>query len=412
MVLSHEEQLGRLAEGCPEAVSAAVVAGDPCLDELRASRAFRTEYREAWGLLPGQKFVVISSTWSRESQLGSAWEVVGHAVATLPRDEFRVVAVVHPNVWYGHSPWQLRAWMAPLQAAGLTVLRPEGDGWKAALSAADLVVGDYGSVTFYGAALGVPTLLSGLPSDGTLAPDSPIAELLPLLERVDRGVPLVSQVEGAVRRFLADPRIGEVTAKATSVPGSSARILREVFYDTMQLPEPAAPVVVQPVELPDDAVFMEPRRSPVPASAMCAAVVDDDGVRLRRYPVGGAGDRAHEHLVDAHLVAHVGEPDERVRLQADVLISPACDDGDLAWVLRDHPGCWVAARPQGVGAALVVAGNGWRGRVAWECDDPRMTVAAAASAVYALLPERVGAGAVVVRLGSLAVRLSVEVPAE
>ncbi|NUU21812.1 MAG: hypothetical protein HOV68_09915 [Streptomycetaceae bacterium] len=409
VVLTHEEQLRRLAEGCPEAVPAGVVAGDPCLDELRASLPFREDYRAAWKLLPGQKLVVVSSTWSSESQFGSAWDVVGHVMATLPRDEFRVAAIVHPNVWYAHSPWQLRSWLAPLQSAGLTVLRPEGDGWKAALVAADAVVGDYGSVTFYGAALGLPTLLSGIPVDGTLAKDSPIAQLLPLLTKVDTRLPLPAQIKRAAERRHADSRIADVTAKATSVPGGSARILRALFYDKMRLPEPAEPVVVQPVELPDDGAFMAPRRSPIPPATMCTAVVEDGVVSLRRYPADLTS-RADAHLADAHLVAHACDPNERVRLQADVLVAGAgTPEHDLAAMLRAHPGCWLYALPEGTATCLLGTPTGWRARVTWESDDPRMSVSAAASAVYALLPDGPGAASVSLRFGDLVVPLTVEV---
>ncbi|MFD0573367.1 hypothetical protein ACFQ0T_34225 [Kitasatospora gansuensis] len=71
IVLSHHEQLDRLAEGCPEAVPVAVVAGDPCADQLAAAVPFRSAYRRAFGLLPGQRLVLLSSTWAEGSLLGS-----------------------------------------------------------------------------------------------------------------------------------------------------------------------------------------------------------------------------------------------------------------------------------------------------------------------------------------------------
>lgn len=410
VVLSHEEQLQRLARGCPEAIPAAVVAGDPCLDELRAGVPFREEYRAAWNLLPGQRLVVISSTWSRESQLGKAWDVARHVMATLPRDEFRVAAVIHPNVWYAHSPWQLRTWLAPLQAAGLTLLRPEGDGWKAALLAADAVVGDYGSVTFYGAALGLPTLLADLPAEGTLAKDSPIAELLPLLGRVDTHGSLPAQINRAVDRHRADPGIAEVSAKATSVPGDSARILRALFYERMQLAEPAGPVLLEPVELPHrDAAFMVPRRSPVPAATVCAVTVDGAAVRLRRYPAR-LGTDADDHLARTHLIADASDPDKHTRQQADVLVARGLpDDATFAAVSLAHPRCSLVALPDGPGACVVATPAGRHARLTWESDDPRMSAWAAASAAHALLPDI--ASEMSVRMGDLEVPLRVELSA-
>ncbi|WP_424640522.1 hypothetical protein [Embleya sp. AB8] len=410
VVLSHAEQLPRLAEGCPEALPAAVVAGDPCLDELQASVPFRDDYRAAWGVLPGQKLVVISSTWSGESQLGKSWRLLVHALATLPRDEFRVVAVVHPNVWYAHGPWQLRSWLAPLQSAGLILARPEGDGWKAALVAADAVIGDYGSVTFYGAALGRPTLLSGMPADGTLAEASPIARLLPLLTRVNTERPLPEQLDEAALRTATDPRIAEVTAGASSLPGGSARVLRELFYDRLGLPEPARSVLVGPVELPDARSEVGPRRSPLMPATMSAAGVEGDEVTVRRYPENLAAG-TDVHLTDAHLVADAAEPDPELRLQADVLVgrSPATEE-HLVGLFRAHPGCWLAVLPTGPRACLLGTRPGWRARVGWECDDPRMSAAVAGSAVYGRLAAGGDPSAPLsVRLGDLVVPLSLTV---
>ncbi|UGQ13450.1 hypothetical protein LO772_07525 [Yinghuangia sp. ASG 101] len=418
VVLSHDEQLRRLADGCPDAVSAAVVAGDPCLDDLHAALPLRDDYRDAWGLLPGQKLVAISSTWSQEAQFGKSLDIVRHTVATLPRDEYKTLAIIHPNVWYAHSTWQIRSWLAPLQAAGLTLVRPEGDGWKAALVAADAVVGDYGSVTFYGAAIGVPTLLSGRPAEGTLADDSPIARLLPLLPRVDPRVPLTAQIQRAVDRSHPDPRIADITALASSVPGGSSRVLRTLFYDRMNLPEPSHPAAARPVELPDAETAFAPRRTPVAPPTHCTTDLASDGstVTLRRYPTGIGSEAApNAHHGDSHLVADAAEPDERLRLQADVIVgrarptdaSPSPEvEARLTALLRTHPGSWLAALPLGRHGCLVGTPTGWRAHVTWTSDDPRMTTAVAASAVYATLPTDAVPDELRVRLGPLTVTLT------
>jgi hypothetical protein len=51
--LSHHEQFQRLAEGCPEAVPRAFIAGDPCYDRLLACLPRRLNYRHAFHLRPG-----------------------------------------------------------------------------------------------------------------------------------------------------------------------------------------------------------------------------------------------------------------------------------------------------------------------------------------------------------------------
>ncbi|MEU3955158.1 hypothetical protein AB0F45_23045, partial [Streptomyces achromogenes] len=237
IVLSHDEQLRRLADGCPEAVPRAVVAGDPCLDQLRAGLSFRVAYRRALGLLPGQRLVVVSSTWGRDSVLGTPGaDVLRRALAELPADEFRVLAAVHPNAWYGHGAWQIRHWLAPLTESGMLLPAPESETWKAALCAADFLIGDHGSLTMYGTALGIPCVLGAF-RDSAVARDSPMDRLGRLLPRLSRAVPLLPQLLHAARTQPDDPALAVLRQSVSSAPGESARRLRRLFYTWLKLPE-------------------------------------------------------------------------------------------------------------------------------------------------------------------------------
>src|SRR5215475_14579260 len=55
LVLSHSEQRKRLARACPEALPAALIAGDPCFDRILLSRPLRETYRHAFGLADDQR---------------------------------------------------------------------------------------------------------------------------------------------------------------------------------------------------------------------------------------------------------------------------------------------------------------------------------------------------------------------
>lgn len=112
-------------------------------------------------------------------------------IAELPHDEFRVALVLHPNVWSSHSSRQIEAWLAEALRSGLLLIPPH-EGWRAAVTAADLVVSDHGSVSVYAAAIGRPVLLA---TDGRTAidPDSGLGRLYEVAHPLDPHRPLRGQ---------------------------------------------------------------------------------------------------------------------------------------------------------------------------------------------------------------------------
>jgi hypothetical protein len=195
IVLSHDEQLARLRASAPAAAKVAVVTGDPCYDRLRASIPWRPRYRRALGADGDQTVIAVSSTHRKDSLLGEVSELYERLLAELPVDDFRVVAILHPHIWYEHSPDQVHRWLAPQQRSGLVVVPPE-HGWRATLVAADQLIGDHGSVTAYGAALGLPTSLAAFP-ESAVAPDSAVALLGSFAPRLDLSQPVLPQLRKA-----------------------------------------------------------------------------------------------------------------------------------------------------------------------------------------------------------------------
>ncbi|WP_246108151.1 hypothetical protein [Saccharothrix saharensis] len=246
LLLTHEAELARLRDSCPEAVPRAVIAGDLCFDRLRVSRPLRTRYREALGVRRGQQLVVVSSTWSSHSLLGSESDLVARLTTDLPADRYRVVTAVHPLVWALHGSWQVRSWFADYLDAGHALLPPE-DGWRAAVVAADAVIGDHGSVTVYAAALGVPVLMNRS-SARDEAPGSVASALRRLAHALDDR-DLTRQLR-EVRSAHRPGRHAELGALVTSRPGQAAALVRRTAYEILRLPEPARPAPVQPVPLP------------------------------------------------------------------------------------------------------------------------------------------------------------------
>ncbi|TJZ52158.1 hypothetical protein FCH28_20250 [Streptomyces piniterrae] len=369
IVLSHDEQRERLRRGCPEAVPRSHVIGDPCADQIRISAPFREEYRTALGIRPGQKLVLLTSTWGERSFLGrspapgapSDPGIIRRALAELPVDEYRALAAIHPNAWHWHGGWQIRSWLEPYIRAGLLVPTPESDSWKAAICAADAFIGDHGSLTLYAAAHGLPGLLASF-DDDCVAAGSPMARLGELLPRVSPSLPLRQQLAHAARRQPGDARIARAAAQVTSRPGEALSRLRELCYAHLGLAEPVDPVVPRPVALPVERTA--PRRTPLAqplfvATRFTDAEAGEEGpgrpqVTVRRYPAALQGERG-THLTDPHVVVEEGEPEERWAGVADIVVirrsTPRGPTPAPERLFTRHPGCIVVAVPAPAGSA-------------------------------------------------------------
>lgn len=252
VVLPHDRHLLGLARECPEALPVAFVGGDPCLDRLMASLPYRNVYRRAFGVRPDRTLVFVSSTWSPDSLLGSDPELLYRIAADLPRDRYQVVAALHPNIWTWHSRRQVVSWFADCRRLGVRLLPPE-EGWRAGLVAADRLIGDQGSVTCYGAALGVPVLLGAF-AEESVAPGSHVARLGAVAPRVDWNRPLPAQLDDAVHAY--GPLVHEALRHdLSSRPGQAARLIRGEMYRLMRLPDRDRPPDVTPVPVPCSAPF-------------------------------------------------------------------------------------------------------------------------------------------------------------
>lgn len=246
VIVPSERRRRLLGSVCPEVLPAVVVGGDPCFDRMLASLPLRERYRQAFGVAPGRRLVVVSSTWSPASAVGRDRELIPRLVEELGNDH-RVVAVLHPNIWSWHGRRQVRSWYADCARRGLILLPPE-EGWRAALIAADGVVGDHGSTTTYAAALGRPVLLASFPDD-EVAPGTEGARLAEVAPRLDPASGLGEQVETLIAGYEPE-RFAGLRAMVTSVPGAAASIIRHTMYRLMRLDEPEVPATTSPVPLP------------------------------------------------------------------------------------------------------------------------------------------------------------------
>lgn len=247
VVFAHDDDAADLALHCPEALPVAAVVGDPCHDRITASLSRREEFRRALGLVEGQQLVVVPSTWGPSSSFGRYETLLPRLLAELPRQQYRVAALLHPNVWSGHGGWQVRGWLADCLRRGLALVPPEAD-WMGPLIAADCIVGDHGSVTAYGALTEAPILLANYPFQEVMS-SSPAALLAAVTPALNPMRPLREQLEFAMAGHR--PRqYDAVCARLSSAPGRFGLRMRALMYGLLRLGEPAHPPSIEPVPLP------------------------------------------------------------------------------------------------------------------------------------------------------------------
>ena len=434
MVLSHPEQLERLRAACPEAASTAVLAGDPCFDRMLAALPYRERFRRALDVRSGQRLVLLNSTWNPDSLFGDSGgddllpSLLPRLTAELPADEYRPVAVLHPNIWNGHGPGQIRAWTDRARRGGLTLVDPL-EGWRQALIAADVVIGDAGSVSYYAAALGTPVLLGAGSADG-LDTRSPVAAFVRQAPRLSPSAPLRAQLDALLKSGPAagaepgppakpgpSTEPGPASGPAelvSSVPGEAATLLRRHFYQLIGAPEPPEPALLDP--LPLSPYEWVERTAPI---RVVTRLLGTGEIGVSRYadprsePAGdGGGDG------DAHTAVHEDTLDPGRLGLADVIFRYGIADDVRfgtpeqwsAEVLARHPQCALASYVTDGGSCTVRTRDGSLLRLVGgpSAADP----AAYASALHAWLAagkalEELTAGGMTVRTGDSSHRVSV-----
>ncbi|WP_217166782.1 hypothetical protein [Streptomyces sp. AC512_CC834] len=361
LAVSHPAQEEQLRATHPKTAGRTLLVGDPCFDELVGSRSRRTAYREALGVAEHQRLVMVSSTWGPSSLLGRHPDLLPRLLAQLPGDGHRVGAIVHPNVWSAHGAWQIRTLQAAALDAGL-LLMPAVHAWRPALVAADVLVGDHGSVTLYGASAGTPLLLAAFGGDAV--PGTAVHHLASTAPRLDVRKDLLQQVEQALREHTPE-RYAEAAAQAFAEPGQALARLRAALYRLLKLPEPSSPRPA-PVMLP----VPDPPAARVTSWQVTTGVTapgrEDGGtaptVTVRRIPapVAAYGTTPQDSAaLFTHLACADDERDRRLTESASVLVRhrPASTVfGALRWIedtLAELPGSLLAASAVRGGGCLV-----------------------------------------------------------
>ncbi|MGP2438483.1 hypothetical protein [Streptomyces sp. JW3] len=320
LAVSHPAQEEQLLAVHPKAAGHTLLVGDPCYDELVASRPHRAAYRAALGIAEHQHLVMVSSTWGPTSLLGRHPGLLPRLLAQLPCDEYRVGAIIHPNVWSAHGTWQIRTLLASALDAGLLLI-PAVHAWRPALVASTVVLGDHGSVTLYGAATGIPVRLAAFGDDAV--PGTAVHALAAVAPRLDTRGNLLEQVRQAVAEHIPH-QYAAIAERAFADPGHALARLRTALYHLIGLPEPAAPPprsLVLPVPDPPAAPVTSWQ---VTTEVLLSEVAGDPAVTVHRTPAAVAAyGPAHPDgspTPVTHLACTDDERDRRLTESASVLL--------------------------------------------------------------------------------------------
>lgn len=354
LAVSHPGQEEQLLAAHPKASGHTLLVGDPCFDELRAGVDDAEAYRRALGVGDGQRLVVVSSTWGATSLLGRLPHLPARLLSALPCDEYRVAAILHPNIWSGHGAWQIRTLQAAALDAGLMLIPPV-HAWRSALLAASMVIGDHGSVTLYGAALGKPVLLGAFGADAV--PGTAVTDLGRSAPHLDPHGDLRGQIEETLRTHTSH-RYAEIADRAFADPGEALTRLRACVYQLMGQPEPTAappPVLAPPLPEPVGAAVT----SWVVTTSVVESVTGHPIVTLRRRPAAACADIDEAPDTYVHLACDIQERDGRLTQSASVLVrrtSPDTASAAVRWVrdtLDRFPGSLLTAASVRGGTTVV-----------------------------------------------------------
>ncbi|MEU4820759.1 hypothetical protein AB0H37_02695 [Actinomadura sp. NPDC023710] len=245
VVLACAHELDRPMPGGDSAATKVVVVGDSVHDRIVASLPFRDFYRRALGVNRHRKLVVVAlpAAAPRARCAGvqcEAGTLVQRLLAELTPVGHQVLSLYEP----GLHPCTGGLSVADLRG-GLGLLPPEAD-WRAALVAADWIIGAPGPVTRYGTITGVPVLLTDTPPHA-VAHDfpSPFACGVRLMPHR----PVLEQLSDAAVHWRPD-RVRQAARRITSEPGRFDRAIRRTMYRLLRLPQPATIPVADPVSPP------------------------------------------------------------------------------------------------------------------------------------------------------------------
>ncbi|GGN14611.1 hypothetical protein GCM10011609_63990 [Lentzea pudingi] len=396
-VVTHPDQEVQLARATEEIVGRTALGGDSSYDLLVNSRGERQTYRAALGVEDHQRLITVGSTWGQGSLFSQRFELITQLLAELPHEQYRVALFVHPAAW-SFDAENIPRWLRRhIDFGGLMLIDP-AKGWHATLLASDLLIGDNGSTTLYGALLDIPLLLATFSED--VVPGTVMAQLGREARAVDPNSDLRWQIEDELVNH--DPtRAGRLTERTIARPGQSDELFRALSYDKGRLPMPDDELPVLAAPLPT------PETKPVRSFRFNSHVDKDSAVVVDTYP---AAFRAAAHHPGERQLVELGEPNLRRYYDAAIIVDPKpvaapAAECHLAKLIDKYTGCRVAMVSCDDGSYELLVRDGRRLRVTTGDGIPARVLACACYQL--LLAQRELSGEVVVRTSTGEAKMAV-----
>ncbi|GLW69862.1 hypothetical protein Kpho02_21610 [Kitasatospora phosalacinea] len=334
-------------------------------------------------------------------------------MAELPADEYRLTLVLHLNVWSGHRAWQVQVAQRAALAAGVLLIDP-AEGWQQALTASDVVIGDHGSTTLHGTALGKPVLLEAFGEAAVPgAAGHPLHRSVPLL---DRSAPMRPQID----EVLSEHRpqlLATVTGRASTEQEPAFPRLRHLLYQLLELDPPPGPSGRPRIFPPVPGDDAGPATSFYVETVLTASDAPSFRVSVRRYPAPVSEPGEESDSVLRHLASGAEEPDTHLTDSASVLLCrrpSASSDATHRRIaeLRVHYTALLVVVPLPDGV-LVDLRNGPRFAVRPAADRALLAPGPAAAAFYSTLrvklrPELLDHSGLLLDLGSHCRELTIQ----
>jgi len=247
LALAHAQDRAVVARTHPDAAADAQVVGDADFDRLSASSPYRDAYRWALRVLPHQSLIVVATTESARLP-DPMIELPARLASALPRAGYRIAVLAHSDAWYGPMRRRMALRLSEGLREGFHVVAPDSD-WCAVLTAADLVISDFGLFGPYAAAAGASVAFGAPPCVGPVESDSALTALADLAPRMTAGEPLAKQLAKFTEACPRSAYAG-IAARITSRPGRFAKNMRRLVYRRLGMAEPASQPAACPAPPP------------------------------------------------------------------------------------------------------------------------------------------------------------------